>query len=146
MSKLFGYDFAVEYRPGQQNGAADALSRRDEEQLTVHALSVPEFSLFDDLRTELAAHPLAQELRDQLAAGTAPAGWAEVEGLLLFNGKVFLPDDSVQWQQLLMDAHEMGYEGAEKTLHHLRSSFYNAHMTRRVRVFQRLFHLSKKQI
>ena len=29
----------------------------------------------------------------------------------------------------------MGHEGAEKTLHRLRSSFYNAHMTRRVREF-----------
>jgi len=31
VSKLFGYDFSVEYKPGKQNVVADALSRRDEE-------------------------------------------------------------------------------------------------------------------
>lgn len=30
VSKLFGYDFSVEFKPGRQNAAADALSRRDE--------------------------------------------------------------------------------------------------------------------
>ena len=135
VSKLFGYDFVVEYRPGKQNVAADALSRRDEESLAVHAISVPQFSIFDDLRAELANHCKARELRQQLGVGTAPSGWSEVDGLLLFQGKVFLPDDSKLWQRLLQDAHEMGHEGAEKTLHCLRSSFYNAHMTRRVREF-----------
>ena len=64
VSKLFGYDFAVEYRPGKQNVAADALSRRDEESLAVHAISVPQFSIFDDLRAELANHCKARELRE----------------------------------------------------------------------------------
>ena len=58
-----------------------------------------------------------------------------MDGLLLFQGKVFLPDDSEFWQQLLQEAHEWGHEGAEKTLHRLRSSFYNTHMTRCVREF-----------
>jgi len=84
VSKLFGYDFSVKYQPGKQNVAADALSRRDEEVLAVHALSVPQFSLFDDLRAEMAVHPKDQELREQLQAGAAPTGWSEVDGLLLF--------------------------------------------------------------
>ena len=62
-----------------------------------------------------------------------PEGWSEVDGLLLFRGKAFVPDSSELWPQLLADAHGMSHEGTQKTLVHLRSSFYNAHMTRRVR-------------
>lgn len=51
-SKLFGYSFRVEYKPGKQNGAADALSRRDEQETAAHAnaISKPEFDIFDSFR------------------------------------------------------------------------------------------------
>jgi hypothetical protein len=48
--KLFGYDLDVIYNPGKQNGVADALSRRDEETMTLHALSTARFDVFDVLR------------------------------------------------------------------------------------------------
>jgi hypothetical protein len=44
VSKLFGYDITVEYRPCKLNGAADALSRRDEDMVTMYSISSP--SLF----------------------------------------------------------------------------------------------------
>ena len=55
ISKLFGFDFAVKYRPGRLNIVADALSHRGMEEGPVavpatHALSEPTFSLFDDIR------------------------------------------------------------------------------------------------
>jgi hypothetical protein len=111
VSKLFGYDISVEYRPGKQNTAADSLSRRDEDPLAVHALDLPTFTLYDELKAEIAAHPRAQELRDQLASGTAPAGWTLADGLLLFDGRVFVPYDSAMWPRLLAEAHDMGHEG-----------------------------------
>ena len=42
------------YRPGRQNAAADALSRRDEDLDSAQALalSAPEFAIFDDFRRE----------------------------------------------------------------------------------------------
>ena len=40
LSKLLGYDFEIQYRPGLENKAADDLSRRGEEPQLV-ALSVP---------------------------------------------------------------------------------------------------------
>jgi len=54
VSKLFGYTFSVSYRPGHQNAAADALSRRDEDSDSAQALalSAPEFAIFDDFRKE----------------------------------------------------------------------------------------------
>ena len=133
VSKLFGYDFSVEYRPGKQNVVADALSHRDAEAFAVHALSGPTFDLFDELRAELVDLPEAKDIREQLAAGSALEGWSEVDGLLLFRGKAFVPDSSELWPQLLADAHDMGHEGFQKTLHRFRSSFYNSHMYGRVR-------------
>jgi hypothetical protein len=135
VSKLFGYDFSVEYRPGKQNVAADALSRRDETAPALHSISSPAFTIFEELRAELSTNQQAQQQRDQIAAGTAPAGWTEVDGLLLFQGKAFVPDASDLWPQLLEDAHGMGHEGIQKTLHRLRASFYNSHMARLVREF-----------
>jgi hypothetical protein len=59
ISKLFGYDFIVKYRLGRLNTVADALSRRDTEDVaedvatsgTVMCIhSGPSFALIDDIR------------------------------------------------------------------------------------------------
>lgn len=137
VSKLFGYDLTVEYRPGKLKAAADALSRRDEETQSVSAISLPVFQLFEDLRLELVTHPGAQILRAQLIDGTAPQGWSEVDGLLVFNNRVYVPEDSSLWSSLLAEAHDSGHEGVQKTLHRLRASFYNKHLNRLVRDYVR---------
>lgn len=53
ISKLFGFDFRVEYQPGRLNMVTDALLRHDGEDPLLVALSVPTFLLFDDLHREL---------------------------------------------------------------------------------------------
>jgi hypothetical protein len=62
VTKLFGYDFVVEYRQGKQNVVADALSRRGEELLESHAISGPSFAAFHTLRGKLRSHPKAMIL------------------------------------------------------------------------------------
>jgi hypothetical protein len=94
-TKLFGYDLTVEYRAEKLNIVADALSCRDSEAPTVRAVSGPTFALYDDLWVEHQCDPQAQELRAQLAAGTAPDGWALVDDMLLHRGRLFIPDASV---------------------------------------------------
>ena len=62
ISKLFGFDFTVEYRPGRLNTVADALSRRDAEEASVAdagaavlcACSGPSFAFVDDVRRATA--------------------------------------------------------------------------------------------
>jgi hypothetical protein len=58
ISKLFGFDFTVEYRPGRLNTVADALSRCDTEDTPEAATelgamcvcSSPTFAFLDDVR------------------------------------------------------------------------------------------------
>ena len=135
VSKLFGYDFMVEYKPGKLNGAADALSRRAESGMALNTISTPSFELFDSLRAEAATDPQIQDVRQQLAAGTVSPGWTELDGLLLFKGKVYVPDASTLWPILLSSAHDTGHEGIQKTIHRFRSSFYNPHALQRVKEF-----------
>jgi hypothetical protein len=128
VSKLFGYDFKVKYRQGKLNTIADALSCCHEEGATLNAISSPLFAAYDMLREELKANVEALQICEQVVDDTVPVGWAEVDGLLLFQGHVFVLNDSSLWPMILEHAHTMGHEGSEKTLHHLRASFYNPHL------------------
>ena len=82
VSKLFGYDFVVEYRPGHLNTVADALSRREDEAAHVLALSGPSFQLYDDLRHELEHDAALRALRDSVVAERG-APWRVEHGLIL---------------------------------------------------------------
>jgi hypothetical protein len=72
ISKLFGFDFMVEYRPGRLNTVADALSRRDTDPADADGdakgamlciCSGPTFALFAHIRRATTAAPDAQLLR-----------------------------------------------------------------------------------
>jgi len=128
VSKLFGYSFQVEYKPGKQNAAADALSRRDEHELgaRVHAqaLSRPEFPLFDAFRREAQTLPEIVAKRQEIHDGFADTVWSEADGFVLHQGRIYVPASSSLWPQLLDHAHGTGHEGVQKTLQRLRSYFY----------------------
>lgn len=44
LAKLMGYEYEIQYRPGKENHAADALSRRPESPI-LHSLCVPQISI-----------------------------------------------------------------------------------------------------
>jgi len=64
VTKLFGYDLSVEYRPGKLNTVADALSRRDIDSSAMAACALfgPSFAIYDVLRAEIQRDSQAQEL------------------------------------------------------------------------------------
>ncbi|XP_071678585.1 uncharacterized protein [Lolium perenne] len=132
ISKLFGFDFIVEYRPGRLNTVADALSRRDVDDtadvptvgaaLCIH--SGPSFAFIDEVRRATAAAAVAQQLRQRLADGELAAPWRLDEGLLLHGCRIFVPNHGDLRHQALSLAHSAGHEGVQKTLHRLRPDFY----------------------
>jgi hypothetical protein len=94
VSKLFGYQFTVEFKPGRQNTAADALSRRDEEGPTVHSLSIPTFDLFDQFRMEAETLPEVVKKRKTIEAGTTGSGWSLVDGMVVHDSRLFMPSSA----------------------------------------------------
>jgi hypothetical protein len=134
VSKLFGYDFIVEFNPGRTNIVADALSRCNEDQASVHLLSTLTFQFFDDFRKEAASHPDVVKLKQQIEQGMALPTWSIVDDLVMYKGRIFVPSSSEFWPQILTTAHGQGHEGAQKTLQRLRDSFH-PHAARRVRDF-----------
>jgi hypothetical protein len=123
VSKLFRYQFSVEFKPGRQNVAADALSRRHEVDVAVHTLSIPNFALLDEFRVEATSLPEVIAKRVELADGTAGPDWALVDDLVVQRGRIFLPASASVWPMVLEHAHGMGHEGVQKMLHRLHASF-----------------------
>jgi len=131
ISKLFGFDFTVEYRPGRLNVVADALSRRDvaddaaaSAPGAAMAVSGPSFSLLEDIRRATSLAPDGQRLLQQLQAGELGESWRLDHELLLHGSRVYVPDHEDLRHQVLLLAHAAGHEGIQKTLHRLRADFY----------------------
>jgi len=122
ISKLFGFDFAVEYRPGRLNIVADALSRRDQSDMSIHVLSTPTFQFYHDLREEMEQNAELKTLRDTIAA-TQGDQWRVQNGLIHRGRLVYIPFTSTALQTALQLAHTTGHEGIQKTLQRLRRDF-----------------------
>jgi hypothetical protein len=113
VSKLFGYAFQVEYKPGAQNADANDLSRRDEQEVQgrIHAISRPEFELFDEFRREADVLPEIVAKCQEIAASTAGAAWSVVGGFVMKDGRIFVPTSSAIWPRILDTSHGTGHKG-----------------------------------
>jgi len=120
ISKLFGFDFTVEYHPGRLNTVADALSRCDaehgaEEDSSVGAAmcarSGPTFAFIDDIRRAMATAADAQLLLRHLEAGDLQGPWRLDDGLHLHGSRLFVPDHGDLRHQALLLAHSAEHEG-----------------------------------
>jgi hypothetical protein len=136
ISKLFGFDFSVEYRPGRLNIVVDALSRRDQPEPALATLSGPSFRLYDELRNELQDVAELSHLRDSVVAARGDS-WRIAEGLILHGSRVFVPAASKVLPQVLQLAHTSGHEGTQKKLQRLRRDFSVDHDHRVVIEFVR---------
>jgi hypothetical protein len=115
----------VEYKSGATNTVANALSRRDTEEAgELLALSLPSFALFDDLHAELAGDPALCTMRDEVLAGGRGEQWQLTDGLITVHGKIYVPALSSSISRILESVHDVGHEGAEKTLHRLWADFH----------------------
>lgn len=98
-----------------------------------HAISRPEFLLFEEFRKEADTLPGIVAKKQEISDGTACAAWSVADGLVLHLGRIFVHASSSFWPQLLDAAHGAGHEGVQKTVQRLSMSFFSLHATRLVR-------------
>jgi len=145
---LSRFDFTLHHKPGCSMGKPDALSRRadhgsgrdDNSNMTmlspelfrIHALSGldivgEERDILRDVRRSLRDDDLeesvakaARELRRDRGRGTVrSAEWSELDGLLMFRGKIYVPRDRDLRRRIVEQHHDSrvaGHAGRWKTL------------------------------
>ncbi|GJS62845.1 ty3-gypsy retrotransposon protein [Tanacetum coccineum] len=127
ISKLSGYDFEIVYRPGKENGFADALSRRGEG-VAFAQLTTSISSVHSGLEDELRQDSYLTNLRNRIEAKEdGLQGYSVVNGVVLFNRRVVLPQESPWVEKLFQEYHGGqigGYRGTQKTYQRLASEFY----------------------
>jgi hypothetical protein len=131
----------MEFKPGRQNAVVDALSWHDEDMASVCALSLPKFELYDQQRQESTTLPIFIEKRAQIASGTTGPDWTIVDD----KGGIFLPDTSVLWVPLLLQAHGMGHEGVQRTAPAVRHILHASRRPPRPRLHPRVLDLLTPQ-
>jgi hypothetical protein len=132
VGKLLGFDFTVDYKPGAANKVADALSRRDTDDGALLAISMPHFDFLTKLRQAQLEDPALVTLHAEIAAGTRPAPWTVVDGMVQFAGRLYIPPTSPLLAEILNVVHGDGHEGIQRTLHRLRRDFHFPNMKQAV--------------
>ncbi|KAF7842370.1 wall-associated receptor kinase-like 10 [Senna tora] len=93
-SKLMGYSFEIQYKPGVENKAADSLSRR-EEKIELNAFSVWKFDELDSWEEEVRKDKRLSEIKEQIITGSKPpVGYDMRNGCLVYNGCLVVPKES----------------------------------------------------
>ena len=137
VGKLLGFDFTVEYKAGSTNTVADALSRRDTEEAAVLAISGPRFDLITRLRQANQQDPALVALQEDITSGSRGPPWAITDGLVAFNGRLYLPPGAPLLHEVLTAVHEDGHEGVQRTLHRLQRDFHSPNLRVAVQDFVR---------
>lgn len=101
LHKFIGYDFSIEYKPGKENLAADALSR-----ILMIAWSEPQSLFLKELREELTTHAALGQIIQQCQNNNAPDPNYDVkDNLLYWKGRLVIPSPSSLIQKILVEYH-----------------------------------------
>ena len=114
------------------NTVADALSRCDTDEATLLAISGPRFDYIDRLCQATATDPALVALKDELTTGSREAPWALVDGLVAFNGRLYIPPALPLLHEVLAAVHDDNHEGVQRTLHRLHRDFHSPNLRKLV--------------
>ena len=101
------------------------------------AISGPHFDFIDRLRQATSTDPVLVALREDITAGTRQQPWSLSDGLVTFNGRLYIPSSPPLLQELLTAVHDDWHEGILRTLHRLRRDFHTPNLRKMVQEYVR---------
>lgn len=127
LSKILGFGFKIQYKPGLENKAADALSRKGTVSELL-ALSVPAALQLEEICGAVDKDPELSKLRDDvLSDPTSHPDYSVVQGCLLRSRKLVIPNGSPLVLTILTEFHDSklgGHGGILKTQKKISELFY----------------------
>ena len=133
--KLIGFDFKIQYRPGLENKAVDALSR----QMMYKAISIAQASMWDTIDFEVQADTTLMQVVQGLQQGTGSfPRFSLQQGRLFYQERVVLPRNSTQIPVLLDEFHNTasgGHSRFLRTYKKVAASFYWKGMCKDIKEF-----------
>ncbi|KAD5508053.1 hypothetical protein E3N88_15756 [Mikania micrantha] len=139
VAKLLGYNFDIQYKPGRENRAADALSRRADSGDFQKLLSSPIWLQGSQLIEEAKANTEIQQLlqKVQLNPSKYP-GYPVKQGILHYQNRLVISRQSRFIPALLHEFHMTaigGHSGLYRTYRRLAANLYWPGMTNTVKQF-----------
>lgn len=112
IAKLVGFDYEIVYRPGKENNAADALSRRSSHaELATLAVSAPTSDIWNQIAAATVTDDELAPIVDRIQKGDrSDTGYDLRHGCLIVNGRVVVPKGALR-TRLLREFHESAFGG-----------------------------------
>lgn len=128
VAKLLGYDFDILYKPGRENRAADALSRRADVGCLNQFISTPVWVQGAHLVAEAKADPEIQNIiRGCQAEAAKFTGFTVKQGVLYYKDRLVIARNSKLIPELLREFHQAasgGHSGYYRTYRRLATNLY----------------------
>lgn len=119
ITKLLGFSFEVQFKPGVSNRVADGLSRKNAGEIELGSLLTVAAVDWSKLNEEVRADTLLQQIREDLLTGAKDySHFTLQEGQLLYKGRFVVPRKSEFIPKILQLYHDSplgGHSGDVKT-------------------------------
>lgn len=136
VSKLMGFDFEIQYKPGPSNRVADALSRQQVHLGELNTLISSGGIQWGEVQAILLKDPFIKQIREDLEGGKqVPKGYYMEYGVLKYKGRVVLPANCSLIPKLLHTYHDTplgGHSGELKTYQRIATSWFWSGMRRTI--------------
>ena len=104
VAKLLGYDYEIQYRPGRENTAADALSRKPASPI-INNLFVPQVHIWEEIQEATRGDEYTIQL-SRIAQDQPGGSYKLRDGLIFYKTRVVVPRVSEIRKKLLAEFHD----------------------------------------